>query len=212
VEYAFAFPKFLTGFHFFCSGLTCFLVRLRARSLTGAGLIAVPTVTEVFAFLLPISLATSVSVGADNMSLEYCSVAFNEMLSSTTCVFTVGLVILIGLPFNKWLLLPTAAVAMGCAISSVGEVNASLTGMLLVCLANTARSSKATFQQKLMTGESQERFDPCTLLMWVSVPSTILMFSSSFLPEGLKPMRHLAAMSPDTLRGLASSWASSKRC
>jgi len=202
VKYAFGFPRFVTCCHFICSGLVCLAVHLWLRSQRGSAQIVVPTAAEFFFQVCPIAVASAVSIGADNMALGLASVAFSEILGSTTCIFTSITVVLMGLPFNKWLILPTIAVAMGCAISTAGEIHASVPGILLVFLSNAFRAIKASLQQKLMTEETKERFDPCSLLMWVSVPSALLMFTSSIVFDGTAPIRQMAVLDPATLRGL----------
>lgn len=64
------------------------------------------------------------------------------------------------------------------------------------------RGAQATLQQKLMTGESKDKFDPCTLLMWVSVPSIVVMLGGSLASEGLAPYRQMAAMDGAALKSL----------
>jgi len=203
VEYAFAFPKFVTVLHFASGFAVCAAVLWkRSSASSGEVKIPVPTASELFFVITPIAMAASISIGANNMALGFSSVAFTEIVGSTTCVFTVGTVLLMGLPFDAWLLIPTIAVAMGCAVSTAGEVNFSAFGMILCFASNAFRSIKVTLQQKLMTGESKDKFDPCALLMWVSVPSMFAMLASSLVSEGLEPYRRMAAMDAATLRGL----------
>eukprot|EP00429_Kryptoperidinium_foliaceum_P066419 CAMPEP_0176073798 /NCGR_PEP_ID=MMETSP0120_2-20121206/36875_1 /TAXON_ID=160619 /ORGANISM="Kryptoperidinium foliaceum, Strain CCMP 1326" /LENGTH=419 /DNA_ID=CAMNT_0017407483 /DNA_START=20 /DNA_END=1276 /DNA_ORIENTATION=+ len=203
VKYTFGFPRFVTCFHFLCSGLVCLAMQLWRRSQHGAAPMTVPTTSEFIFMVMPIAVAdASVSIGADNMALRLSSVAFAEILGSTTCIFTAVVVILMGLPFNKWLFFPIIAVAVGCTTSSVGELHASVPGMVLIAVANAFRALKASLQQKLMTGKMQERFDPCTLLMWFSVPATILACTTSLVFEGAAPIRQMSALDSRTFRGL----------
>merc|ERR1719384_2951221 len=62
--------------------------------------------------------------------------------------------------------------------------------------ANVFRSMKVTLQQKLLTGEAKEKFDPTTLLFWVSFPSVTAMMCGSVVSEGAKPYvtKHLGAV------------------
>merc|ERR1719499_789982 len=97
------------------------------------------------------------------------------------------------MPFNKWLVAPASIVAFGCALGTVGELNFSLVGMLLCLSSNVFRSLKVTLQQKLMTGESKDKFDPTALLFWISIPSTAVMMAFSLMTEGLLPYTVLAS-------------------
>jgi len=201
VTYGFGFPKFVTVLHFVCGGIVCLAINMRGRAQTGVA-IAVPTATELFFMITPIAMAASVSIAANNMALSFSTVAFTEIIGATTCLFTVAMVVLMGMPFDKWLLLPTCAVAMGCGLSTAGEVNFSLLGMVLCFASNAFRALKVSLQQKLMTGESKDKFDPCTLLMWISVPSAIVMALASALSEGAAPFQSMAEMDSDALLGL----------
>eukprot|EP00429_Kryptoperidinium_foliaceum_P012845 CAMPEP_0176041320 /NCGR_PEP_ID=MMETSP0120_2-20121206/20494_1 /TAXON_ID=160619 /ORGANISM="Kryptoperidinium foliaceum, Strain CCMP 1326" /LENGTH=419 /DNA_ID=CAMNT_0017374721 /DNA_START=133 /DNA_END=1392 /DNA_ORIENTATION=+ len=199
VECAFTFPKFVTVLHFVCGGLVCLAVLLKDQSRIEARAIAVPTLIEFFCIIVPIAMAASVSIACNNMALGFSSVAFTEIIGATTCLFTVALVVILGMPFDKWLLVPTVAVVMGCALSTAGEVNFSSLGLILCLASNAFRSTKVALQQKLMTGESKDKFDPCTLLMWVSVPSGVMMLFGSLITEGLAPYRQMASMDRKTI-------------
>mmetsp|Transcript_65119 Transcript_65119/g.187380 ORF Transcript_65119/g.187380 Transcript_65119/m.187380 type:complete len:406 (-) Transcript_65119:159-1376(-) len=201
VEYAFRFPKFVTMLHFICGSLICVAVLLKARSQQGTP-IRVPTVSEFLCMIVPIAMTASCSIACDNMALGFSSVAFTEIVGSTTSLFTVALVVMLGMPFEIWLVVPTMAVVMGCAVSTVGEINFSALGLILCLAANAFRSTKVALQQKLMTGGTKEKFDPCTLLMWVSLPSVGIMLLASLATEGLAPYRQMASMDTPTLRGL----------
>mmetsp|Transcript_85678 Transcript_85678/g.247394 ORF Transcript_85678/g.247394 Transcript_85678/m.247394 type:complete len:477 (-) Transcript_85678:172-1602(-) len=201
VTYAFKFPKFVTILHFVSGGIVCLLINLRGRSSTGVA-IAVPTWSEFCFMITPIAMAASISIATNNMALGFSTVAFTEIIGATTCLFTVAMVVLMGMDFDKWLLLPTCAVAMGCGLSTVGEVNFSALGMMLCFSSNAFRALKVALQQKLMTGETKDKFDPCTLLMWISVPSVIAMLFGSLISEGFAPYRSMAQMDSETLCGL----------
>lgn len=201
VEYHFKFPCFVTVAHFVAGALACFFLLLLKRFQSGKS-IPVPTFHEFFFMIAPISLAVAISIGANNMALSNASVAFTEVIGSTTCLITVGMVMLMGMPFDRALLLPTGIVAAGCIISTVGEINFSALGMMLCFVANAFRSTKVALQQKLMTGERKDKFDPCTLLFWISVPSAIVMLAASFASEGLEPYHRLRSMDLAALRGL----------
>merc|ERR1719329_1527933 len=56
-----------------------------------------------------------------------------------------------------------------------------------------ARSFKTTLQQRIMTGEAKDKFDPVTLLAWMCIPSALLMSVWSLSVEGLAPFMMLQA-------------------
>jgi len=147
-------------------------------------------------------MALVISVSTCNMALVYSSAAFVEIIGSSSCLFTIGFVIFLGMPFNKQLILPALLVVSGCIVSAAGEVNFSWTGLLLCLTANAFRSFKVSLQQKLLTADSSEKFDPCALLFWISVPSVFVMLAASLMTEGLRPARQLAALEYSQMMGL----------
>jgi len=196
----FLFPFFLTSLHF-AAGALASLVVLLLRKKT----FQLATGGEFFLMAVPIAISMVVSIGAGNLSLVLCSAAFTEVIGSTTCLITVVFVILSGLPCNRSQIFPAFIVAAGCGISAFGEMRFSLFGMIMCFVANVARSLKVTLQQKLMSGEVKEKFDPCALLFWTCMPATFIMAAYSLTSEGLEPWhRAKAAMldSPSVFRNL----------
>jgi len=186
----FRFPQILTGMHAAASGLLCVPILLRRRAETGEP-IAVPTAREMLFMITPIAVAGAASISANNEALRYCSVSFVIIVASTACICTMGMVVLLGMPFEPALLIPAFVLVFGCALSTVGELNFSLIGMLFALAANMLRATRGALQQKLMTGEDKNKFDPCTLLLWSSVPSVVLSLVCSLLFEGTQPYRAL---------------------
>lgn len=202
--HSYSFPKMVTTLHFLSGGLvTGAMLVLRKTP------IPVPTAYEFWVLISPIAVAVVASIGANNMALVHCSAAFTEIIGSSTCLITIALVVVMGMPFDKWLVLPALLVATGCALSITGEVNFSAVGMLLCFTSNAFRSLKASLQQKLMTGETREKFDPCALLFWICLPSMFVMFAASLVTEGAEPYNKLATMEAEQLRGLAAAVAAS---
>jgi len=200
----YSFPKLVTSLHFLSGGIvTGLLLATRKAAMP------IPTAYEFWVLIFPIAIAVVASIGANNMALVHCSAAFTEIIGSSTCLITIALVVLMGMPFDKWLILPSLLVATGCAMSITGEVNFSLIGMLLCFTANAFRSLKASLQQKLMTGETRDKFDPCALLFWICLPSMCVMFGASLVTEGMAPYQKLATMQSVELRGLAGALAAS---
>lgn len=179
---AFQFPKFLSFLHFLTgAGFTALVLGARREALPR------PSVSEFWLTIFPISVAMVLSIGSNNMALVSVSAAFTEVVGATNCLITIALVLLLGLPFDRVLILPVSVVAIGCSISTLGELNFSSLGLMLCLLSNVCRSVKVTLQQKLLTGETRNKFDPCALLFWISIPCSAVMFVLSLLTEGIAP-------------------------
>lgn len=204
VHHNFHFAKLVSSAHFLAGALTCFGILLSRKWQWGVPM-PIPTRRVFFMMICPISLATAFSIGANNMALVFCSTAFAEIIGSTGCLITVATVVLMGMPFDKWLTLPTLMVAVGCMVSTVGEMNFSGLGMFLCIASNIFRSVKVTLQQRLMTQQAEEALDPCALLFWISIPSTLVMLTASLMTEGVEPYGNLSKMDFVSLKGLVSS-------
>ena len=100
VEGAFKYSKFVTVWHFFFGGVACYALLLIWSIRSGAK-IAVPMAQEFFLMICPIALSVVFSIGAGNMALCFASVAFTEIIGSTTCLATVGMLVLTGMPFTS---------------------------------------------------------------------------------------------------------------
>jgi len=186
----FTFPLFLTALHF-ASGALASAGVLLFRAQAGTATFPRPNHSEFCNMLLPIAISVVVSIGAGNEALSLSSAAFTEVISATGCLITVAIVILMGLPFKMHLILPTALVTAGCAVSVVGEIHFSLLGFFCCFLANIARSMKVALQQNLMTGEARSKYGPVPLLFWTCLPSSLVMLVSSLAIEGIDPYLHM---------------------
>lgn len=207
VDYNFNFPKFVTAAHFFSGAVVAFCIlylrrfspalppgSLRAdskqsleASATMMQRLGVPTAREFWMMIVPISMGFAISVAANNVALLFSSAAFTEIIASTSPVASIMLIILMGMPFDMWLFGPTLLVVAGCALSTSGEVHFSGVGMACCIVSILGRALKTTLQQRIMTGESKAKFDPVTLLLWMCVPSTLVMAMWSWSVEGMAP-------------------------
>jgi len=194
VDYMFTFPRLISATHFACGAIAAGAVLLFRQKSSGRPF-PVPTMREFWMKLVPISLGFAISIGAENMSLIFSSAAFVEMVGATSPISTVGVILVLGLPFDKRLIGPTLLVVAGCALSTVGELHFSGIGMALCVLAIIARSVKSTVQQEVLTGPTKAKFDPWALLFWMCTPSFVLMMLWSLVTEGLEPYAFLAAKS-----------------
>lgn len=189
-EYGFAFPLFLSAVHFVASAAAAFGVLLYRWSQKG-GTLPVPSARDFFLTILPIAVCFASCIGVGNNVLELCSIALTEILMATQPMMSVPFVLLLGMPFDPWLLLPASLVVAGCAVCSLGDVDFSGLGLALAVLSNLLRAAKASLQQKMLAGEQRGRLDPCALLAWMSLPSAALMFAWSAAAEGRAPLLRL---------------------
>jgi len=201
VHSKFDYPKLVSASHFL-SGAIASLCILAHRSVTAGRPMPIPTAREFSFMIVPVSLAVGVSIGANNTALLHSSAAFTEVIGSTNCLITIVVVLFMGMSFNLRLVPPALLVAFGCAMSTVGEINFSMLGMVLCFVSNAFRSVKVSLQQKLMTGESEAKYDPISLLWWISWPSCVMMVVASLCTEGLAPYRQMRGLSPAALNSL----------
>jgi len=194
-EYDFNYPKFITSVHLLCSSSAGFTV-LAYRYLSQGKQIAVPTKEEFFGGILPIAATFGFSIASENSALVFVSAAFSEVVASTNPVMSFSLTWIFGMGANTQLLLPIAVVILGCVISVEGEMYFSSMGLALLLLSVFFRGLKAVMQQKLMTGETKEKFDPVTLMAWTCLFAFSVVFGYSLATEGAAPWNALAA-SPD---------------
>mmetsp|Transcript_19729 Transcript_19729/g.54261 ORF Transcript_19729/g.54261 Transcript_19729/m.54261 type:complete len:414 (+) Transcript_19729:102-1343(+) len=185
-EYKFTFPRMLSAMHMLFSTVVGFTI----MCFTSAS-VRRPTIRELCCQLLPLSIAFAWSLGASNQALVLVSAAFAEMIGATTPITSVALMMMLRMPFDLTLLIPVAIVIVGSGIAITGEVNFSAVGMLLCLGSNFGRSIKSVLQQRLMSGASNDAYDPVALLSWQCLLATFALFTWSSLSEGLAPYEQL---------------------
>lgn len=190
VEYSFNFPFAISAVHLVVVAIVAFGALFYRRTCTGQ-VIPVPSSGEFFFAILPIAASAATCIGIANNVLHMCSIAFTETLAATQPLMSVPAVLLLGMSFERWLLLPTCLVVLGCVLCSLGDMHFSALGLALAVLANVLRAAKASLQQKLLTGEQKDRFGPCALLAWMSLPSVALMVLLSAAVEGRAPLQRI---------------------
>mmetsp|Transcript_25509 Transcript_25509/g.55885 ORF Transcript_25509/g.55885 Transcript_25509/m.55885 type:complete len:434 (+) Transcript_25509:18-1319(+) len=195
VQFGFNFPKFLTAGHLLLSGAVGFLLTFARRK---PGELVYPSAHDFCCRIGPIAAAFAFSLAMNNSALVFCSAAYAEIVGATTPIITVVLTVLMGLPFNKWLLVPTMVAMVGCSLSVSGEVNISVIGTVLCFLANLGRAVKGVFQQDVLTRDSQTRYDPSMLLAWTCTTSFVIMLFWSAFSEGQAPWQTLQSRAADT--------------
>eukprot|EP00928_Gymnodinium_smaydae_P022554 TRINITY_DN188_c0_g1_i3.p1 TRINITY_DN188_c0_g1~~TRINITY_DN188_c0_g1_i3.p1 ORF type:complete len:428 (-),score=84.35 TRINITY_DN188_c0_g1_i3:233-1516(-) len=186
-EQDFNYPKFITAVHLLISSSAAFVVLLYRRFANGKP-IAVPTSSELFLGILPIACTFGCSIASENSALVFVSAAFSEVIAATNPVMSFCLTWVFGLGSDLRLLLPIGVVVMGCMISVNGEIYFSAMGLALLLLSVFFRGLKAVMQQKLMSGETKEKFDPVTLMAWMCMYAFIVVGTYSVATEGAAPM------------------------
>mmetsp|Transcript_130575 Transcript_130575/g.240168 ORF Transcript_130575/g.240168 Transcript_130575/m.240168 type:complete len:749 (-) Transcript_130575:96-2342(-) len=182
-EFGFHFPKLMTTCHLIASAMFGFMVLFYRKHSQGQD-IKIPTASEFGWNLLPMCLGFTYSLGCANMSLMYCSVAFAAIIGASTPFFSIALITLLGMPFHWELLLPVSGIVFGCMATVMGTLQFSVYGFVLLLLSNLGRAVKAVLQQRLLTGEVKEKFDPMTLLAWQCLICCPLMLLWSVFSEG----------------------------
>lgn len=190
-EFGFQFPKLMTTCHLIASAAFGFSILLYRKHFQGQA-IKVPTGSEFGWKLLPLCLGFTYSLGCANMSLMYCSVAFAAIMGASTPFFSIALITCLGMPFHWPLLLPVSGIVFGCMATVMGTVQFSVYGLALLLLSNLGRSIKAVLQQRLLTGEVKDKFDPMTLLAWQCLICCPLMLLWSLASEGFTAIEALA--------------------
>lgn len=189
--YGFHYPKFVTAFHLFMSSFAAFVVLIYRKQVHGKP-IAVPTQSELLYGILPIALTFGVSIGSENSALVFVSAAFSEVVAASNPVMSALVTWASGIAFPLQLVAPIAVVVTGCVISISGELYFSAIGLLLLLFAVFCRALKAVMQQKLMTGETKDKFDPVTLMAWTCGFSFLELLVYSAATEGRNPWTALA--------------------
>eukprot|EP00928_Gymnodinium_smaydae_P081111 TRINITY_DN64685_c0_g1_i1.p1 TRINITY_DN64685_c0_g1~~TRINITY_DN64685_c0_g1_i1.p1 ORF type:complete len:428 (+),score=51.14 TRINITY_DN64685_c0_g1_i1:52-1335(+) len=192
VGHNFFYPKFVTALHLAVSSLAGFAVMLH-RTLKHGEQFTVPTRQEMYGGILPIAITFAFSIGSENSALVFVSASFSEVIGACAPVFSALLTVLMGLPFRAQLLVPICVVILGCAVSVTGEMKFSCFGTLLLAFAVVCRCFKGVMQQKLMTGETKEKFDPVALMAWTCFVSLWVIMLYASATEGSAPLIHFAS-------------------
>lgn len=198
--YGYHYPKFVTSFHLFMSSFAAFMVLFYRKQVHGKE-IALPTQNELLFGILPIALTFGLSIGSENSALVFVSAAFSEVVAASNPVMSALVTWACGIAFPFQLLAPIAVVVMGCVVSISGEVSFSAIGLILLLFAVFCRALKAVMQQKLMTGETKDKFDPVTLMAWTCGFSFFELLAYSAATEGKGPWIDL--MKAPDLMGLS---------
>uniref|UniRef100_A0A7S4VKR6 Sugar phosphate transporter domain-containing protein n=1 Tax=Alexandrium monilatum TaxID=311494 RepID=A0A7S4VKR6_9DINO len=190
VGYDYKYPLAVSAVHFVAAAAAAFGALLHRQKFQGRP-VPVPSLNEFLFTILPIAVCFATCIGVGNKVLDLCSVALTEILMATQPLMSIPIVVMLGMPFDMRLLWPTSLVVAGCIVCSLGDVRFSGLGLALAILSNVLRAAKASLQQKMLTSDQRDRFDPCALLAWMSLPSAVLMVLWSAAAEGLAPVLRL---------------------
>ena len=114
------------------------------------------------------------SILAGNASLRYLPISFNQMVGATTPFFTALLAFLItGTVETAKVYLALVPVVVGVMISTGGEPQFHLLG-LIVCLLSTAARALKSVMQGLLMSNPEEKLDSVNLLRFMA-PAAFLM-------------------------------------
>merc|ERR1719230_717401 len=103
--------------------------------------------------ILPIGLASSMTLYWGNYAYLYLSVSFIQMLKAFTPVVTMVVLFLFGMEtFRAPPLLSVFAMTAGTALASFGEVDFSLVGFLSMAVSETCEALKLVAMQYLLAG------------------------------------------------------------
>ena len=181
----FRFPWTLTAIHIGLSGLGCWMMQkylLRIPS-TGGNLD-----WKAHGKMLLFSVLYAVNIAVSNVSLAYVSLAFHQLVRSSTPVFTIALeLIFTNYPARKnhrvyWSLVP---VVVGVCLSTVDEfsdVSFTITGLFLTILGVLLSAAKGIATNIMMVGPM--KLHPLELIWRMSLPSVLqCLFYAHFFNE-----------------------------
>lgn len=192
-QHQFEYPLFLTSICLFWTGVVCFGI-MYYNQVIGKKMMAVPTYEQQTRMILPIALAFTVSIGANNLALQQCSAAFSEMIGAASPLCVIAIALSEGKAIDIKLLMPVLAVIGGVCLCAVGELNFTWLAFGLVFLSAFLRGYKTNVQHKIMDNDQIEgdKLDPIELLAWMSPPCLAMMVIWSGVIEGFEPLAMLA--------------------
>jgi drug/metabolite transporter (DMT)-like permease len=184
---SFKFPLFITATHFISGVFIAFSLLLREKWAAGQR-VEMPPFYFIAAKFTPIAIAIAVSVACGNIALVYSSSSFVEIVGMTTPIATVLVSMSMGQSIQLELLGPLLLVFVGGALTAKGDVHFSTLGLLFSAGAMLPRAIKSILQQVLLQQDNSERsYSPLEVLIWTSIPSSMVMLGWSLFHEGLEP-------------------------
>jgi len=122
---------------------------------------------HLVARIMPVGLAFVTSLILSNTAYQYASIPFLQMIKQSNVIIVFALSLLLGLEqFRARMVLVLFGVMLATTLTVHGEVNFSLTGLVIQLLCNFAESSKVVMQGVLLSGAL--RLDPMSFVAVVS--------------------------------------------
>lgn len=185
-RFDFKFPFFLTACHMLSSSvLSSFVV----------GILKVVPSQPIYsrAQASTIVLLAAIFCGsilAGNASLRFLPVSFNQMVGATTPFFTAVLAFFIlGTVETKEVYLALVPVVFGVMISSGGEPQFHLVG-LIICIISTAGRALKSVLQALLMSNPEEKLDSVNLLRYMAPVALVILFPLTILFEDTRLIAH----------------------
>jgi len=122
---------------------------------------------HLVARVVPVGLAFVLSLVLSNTAYQYASIPFLQMIKQSNVIIVFMLSLLLGLEqFRTRLVVVLFGVMIATTLTIHGEMNFSLTGLIIQLLCNFAESSKVVMQGVLLSGAL--RLDPMSFVAVVS--------------------------------------------
>ena len=130
------------------------------------------------------SITFGVSIVCGISALGYIPVSFNEMISSTTSLFTAVIAYLLqGEAQTPEKCVALLMVAVGACISSKGEPSFELIGFMLALIATASRALKSVLQAVLLNN-TEEKMSSMNLLRYMTSIVFVILVPVAMMHEG----------------------------
>lgn len=135
--------------------------------------------------ILPVGLFMALTLHFGNLVYLHLTVAFIQMLKAFTPIITMLSLFVARLETpTRRLIFSVSFIALGTALASAGEVNLSVTGVVIMLLSEIFESVRLVMTQLLLTGL---RFHPIEGLMYLAPACTLWLILGCSVLE-LRPM------------------------
>eukprot|EP00928_Gymnodinium_smaydae_P092580 TRINITY_DN76479_c0_g1_i1.p1 TRINITY_DN76479_c0_g1~~TRINITY_DN76479_c0_g1_i1.p1 ORF type:complete len:417 (-),score=32.35 TRINITY_DN76479_c0_g1_i1:202-1452(-) len=204
----FYYPSFITAMHLMMSSSAAFLVLLYRRIAFGQP-VATPTRNIMTLRMIPIACIFGCTAICENSAIAFVSVVFSEVVVVLNPVVSFCCTWIFGLGANARLLFPILVISVGCLLSMSAETYLSPKGTCLLLVSVILKALKAVLQQKLLSEEMKEKFDPVALIAWTCLFGFAIVGTYSLMIEGYAPVQHIRSSSnvPSLMSALLGSTA-----
>lgn len=131
--------------------------------------------------IMPVGLFMALTLAFGNLVYLYLTVSFIQILKCFTPVITMVALFVAGLEIpTRRLILSVSVIALGTAIASVGTINLSVLGVVIMLLSETFEAVRLVMTQYLLTGM---KFHPIEGLMYLAPACTFWLAIGSLMME-----------------------------